>query len=207
MTFFTNKDIQEFEHLYKINLVNSLSGYKSANLIGTLSKEGKENLAVFSSVVHLGSSPPILGFILRPTTVPRDTYKNIRETGFYTINHIAKGFIEDAHHTSAKYDSEISEFDVTDLESKYLNDFKAPFVKQSPIKIAMKYLEEYYIKANNVLMIVGEIQSVNIEGDLLQKDGYVDLSKGNIAAINGLDGYTIPKLETRQPYQRPKNNS
>ena len=79
MTFFTNKDIQEFEHLYKINLVNSLSGYKSANLIGTLSKEGKENLAVFSSVVHLGSSPPILGFILRPTTVPRDTYKNIRE--------------------------------------------------------------------------------------------------------------------------------
>ena len=71
----------------------------------------------------------------------------------------------------------------------------------------MKYLEEYYIKANNVLMIVGEIQSVNIEGDLLQKDGYVDLSKGNIAAINGLDGYTIPKLETRQPYQRPKNNS
>ena len=71
----------------------------------------------------------------------------------------------------------------------------------------MKYLEEYYIKANNVLMIVGEIQSVNIEGDLLQKDGYVDLSKGNIAAINGLDGYAIPNLETRQPYQRPKNNS
>ncbi len=207
MAFFTNKDIQEFEHLYKINLVNSLSGYKSANLIGTLSKEGKENVAIFSSVVHLGSSPPVLGFILRPTTVPRDTYKNIKETGFYTINHIAKSFIEDAHHTSAKYDSEISEFDVTDLESNYLKDFKAPFVKQSPIKIAMKYLEEYYIKANDVLMIVGEIQSVNIDGDLIQKDGFIDLSKGNIAAINGLDGYAIPKLETRQTYQRPKKNN
>lgn len=207
MAFFTNKDIQEFEHLYKINLVNSLSGYKSANLIGTLSKEGKENVAIFSSVVHLGSSPAVLGFILRPTTVPRDTYKNIKETGFYTINHIAKSFIEDAHHTSAKYDSEISEFDVTDLESNYLKDFKAPFVKQSPIKIAMKYLEEYYIKANDVLMIVGEIQSVNIDGDLIQKDGFIDLSKGNIAAINGLDGYAIPKLETRQTYQRPKKNN
>lgn len=205
MAFFTNKDISELNHIYKINMVNSLSGYKSANLIGTKSNEGKENVAVFSSVIHLGSNPPILGFIVRPTTVPRDTYKNIKETGYYTINHIAESFIENAHHTSAKYNSEISEFDMTELIATYLDDFKAPFISQSPIKIAMKYIEEYHIKANNVIMIVGEIQSVTIEEGLLQEDGFIDLSKGNIAAINGLDGYTIPSLKTRQGYQRPKN--
>ncbi len=204
MPFFTNKDISELEHLYKINMVNSLSGYKSANLIGTISKDGIENVAVFSSVIHLGSSPALLGFILRPTTVPRGTYKNIKETGVYTINHIANDFIEDAHHTSAKYDSEISEFDVTELNANYLNSFKAPFVAQSPIKIAMEYVEEYYIKANDVIMVVGEIQSVTIEDGLLKDDGFVDLSKGNVAAINGLDGYAIPTLETRQTYQRPQ---
>jgi flavin reductase (DIM6/NTAB) family NADH-FMN oxidoreductase RutF len=204
MAFFTNKDISELEHIYKINLVNSLSGYKSANLIGSISNDGIENVAVFSSVIHLGSNPPLLGFILRPTTVPRGTYRNIKETGVYTINHIAKNFIEDAHHTSAKYASEISEFDVTGLNSYYLKEFKAPFVAQSPIKIAIKYVEEYYIKANNVIMVVGEIQSVTIEDDLLQKDGFVDLSKGNIAAINGLDGYAIPAIGTRQSYQRPQ---
>ena len=203
MAFLTNKDISELEHIYKINMVNSLSGYKSANLIGTLSNDGIENVAVFSSVVHLGSNPPLLGFILRPTTVPRGTYKNIKETGVYTINHIAKDFIEDAHHTSAKYDSEISEFDVTKLNAEYLNGFKAPYVAQSPIKIAMKYVEEYYIKSNGVIMIVGEIQSVTIEDGLLQEDGFVDLSKGNITTINGLDGYAIPTLETRESYQRP----
>lgn len=206
MAFFTNKDISELEHIYKINLVNSLSGYKSANLIGSISNDGIENVAVFSSVIHLGSNPPLLGFILRPTTVPRGTYRNIKETGVYTINHIAKNFIEDAHHTSAKYASEISEFDVTGLNSYYLKEFKAPFVAQSPIKIAIKYVEEYYIKANNVIMVVGEIQSVTIEDDLLQKDGFVDLSKGNVASINGLDGYAIPTLEIRQPYQRPLKN-
>lgn len=205
MAFFTNKDISELNHIYKINMVNSLSGYKSANLIGTKSNEGKENVAVFSSVIHLGSNPPILGFIVRPTTVPRDTYKNIKETGYYTINHIAESFIKNAHHTSAKYNSEISEFDMTELIATYLDDFKAPFISQSPIKIAMKYIEEYHIKANNVIMIVGEIQSVTIEEGLLQEDGFIDLSKGNIVAINGLDGYTIPSLKTRQGYQRPKN--
>lgn len=204
MTVFTKKQLPEQEHIYKINLINSLSGYKSANLIGSISKEGIENVAVFSSVIHLGSSPPVFGFILRPTTVPRHTYKNIKETGFFTINHIHENIIEEAHHTSAKYTEDISEFDMTTLESDYKNDFKAPFVKDSPVQIAMKYIEEYHIKANDVLMIVGEIQSVHINDALLEEDGFINLSKGKVAAINGLDGYTVPNLKKRYEYQRPK---
>jgi len=204
MAFFTNKQLAEKEHLYRINLINSLSGYKSANLIGSISNKGIENVAVFSSVTHLGSNPPVLSFVLRPTTVARNTYKNIKETDFFTINHIHDDIITDAHHTSAKYPEEISEFDVTDLEAEYKKDFKAPFVKNSPIQIAMKYVEEYHIKANGVLLIIGEIQSVFIDDKLLQSDGFVNLSKGKIATINGLDGYAIPNLKTRNEYQRPK---
>lgn len=204
MAFFTNKQLAKQEHLYSINLINSLSGYKSANLIGSISKEGIENVAVFSSVTHLGSNPPVFGFILRPTTVPRNTYKNIKETGVFTINHIYDDIIKDAHHTSAKYPEDISEFDMTNLEAEYKDNFSAPFVKKSPIQIAMKYIEEYLIKANGVLMIVGEIQSVHINDALLEEDGFVNLSKGKIAAINGLDGYAVPNLKTRNVYQRPK---
>jgi hypothetical protein len=39
----------------------------------------------------------------------------------------------------------------------------------------------------------------------LEDDGFINLSKGKIVAINGLDGYTIPKLKERIAYQRPKN--
>lgn len=67
----------------RLNLVNCVTGYKSANLIGTCSENGTLNVAIFSSVTHLGSEPPLLGFILRPTTVPRDTYKNIKEIGIF----------------------------------------------------------------------------------------------------------------------------
>jgi len=204
MTVFTNKQLSEQEHLYKINLINSLSGYKSANLIGSISKENTENVAVFSSVIHLGSSPPVLGFILRPTTVPRHTYKNIKETGVFTINHIHDDIIEEAHHTSAKYAEDISEFDMTTLESEYKDNFKAPFVKGSPVQVAMKYIEEYHIKANGVLMVVGEIQSVYINDALLEEDGFINLSKGKVATINGLDGYAVPNLKIRNEYQRPK---
>ena len=204
MKAFSASKLNSLDHLFNINLINSLSGYKAANLIGTTSAEGIENVAVFSSIVHLGSNPPIFGFILRPTTVPRNTYKNIRETGFYTINHIAKNFIEDAHHTSAKYPEHISEFDKTKLNPEYKHDFLAPYVAESPIQIGMKYLEEYHIKSNDVIMVVGQIEMVFIQDDLLEQDGFVDLSKGNIATINGLDGYAVPINNSRFKYQRPK---
>ena len=204
MANFNLNDFSELDNLYRINLINSCSGYKSANLLGTISTEGNTNVAVFSSVTHLGSNPPTLGFILRPTTVPRNTYKNIKETGVFTINHIFENIIEDAHHTSAKYPEEISEFDMTNLQIEIKENCIAPFVKNSPIQMQMKFMEEVYIKSNDVLMIVSQIEQLYIQDNLLQEDGFVNLSKGKVATINGLDGYSIPNLKTRFEYQRPK---
>ena len=204
MALFNQKDMQGFNKIFRINLMNSLSDYKPANLIGTISKEGIENVAIFSSVVHLGSNPPLLGFIVRPTVVPRNTYTNIKSTKYFTINHIAEPMIKDAHHTSAKYDESISEFDVTNLTSNYIDSFKAPFVAESPVNIGLKYVEEYFISANNTILVVGEIMFFNVKDRLLQEDGFLNLSKGSVATINGLDGYAVPNLHLRETYQRPK---
>lgn len=204
MTHFSAEDIDKFHHIYRINLINSSSGYKSANLIGTCSGNGVENVAVFSSITHIGSNPPMLGFFLRPTTVLRNTYENIKSTGVYTINHIHKNILEDAHHTSAKYDASISEFDKTSLVSEYKDNFKAPFVKEAPLQLAMEYDEEYHIKSNNTILVVGKIIGIYVQNNLLEEDGFINLSKGKVATINGLDGYAIPELETRFGYQRPK---
>ena len=201
---FTRDQINDLEKIKKINLINSCSGYKSANLIGTISKEGITNVAVFSSVTHLGSNPPTLGFILRPTTVPRDTYKNILESGVFTINHIFEDIIEDAHHTSAKYEEAISEFDITALEDEYHNNCIAPFVKGSPVQMEMKFIEEYHIKSNNVIHIISEIKNLYVKDDILNDEGFLDLAKGKVAAINGLDAYAIANGNTRFNYQRPK---
>ncbi|MCG8749902.1 flavin oxidoreductase [Tenacibaculum finnmarkense] len=200
----SRKAIDEMNHLYKINLMNSISGYKPANLIATKSEDGTSNVAVFSSVVHYGSSPAILGFVLRPTTVARNTYDNIKKTGFYTINTINEAIIEDAHHTSAKYPSGVSEFDKTDLTEIYKDDFFAPYVAESPIKIGMKFLEEHPIKANGTILILGEVTDLYFKESMLSEDGFLNLSEEKIAAINGLDTYMVAKEYKRLSYQRPK---
>ena len=204
MTHFNTDDFSQMHHLYRINLINSCSGYKSANLIGTKSVDGITNVAIFSSVTHIGSNPALLGFFLRPTTVIRNTYNNIKETGVFTINHVHESILEDAHHTSAKYDSDISEFEMTNLIEQYKDSFSAPFVKDAPIQLAMTYVEEYDIKSNNTILLIGQIKDLYIKDNLLQNDGFINLSEANVAAINGLDGYTIPKLKNRFQYQRPK---
>lgn len=198
-----NENILAFEKLYRTNFVNSLSGFKSANLIGTISKEGKTNLAIFSSVIHVGANPPLIGMLVRPASVPRHTYTNIKETGYFTINHINKEIFKQAHQTSARYAKEVSEFDECGLTPEYSTTIKAPYVKESKIKIGCRFVEEHQIKTNDTIFIVGEILEIIIPDDVLMNDGYVDIEKAETIAVSGLDSYHETKKISRLTYAKP----
>ena len=151
MNHYTRQDIDKMEKIFRLNLINSCTGYKSANLIGTQSADGKTNLAVFSSITHLGSNPPLIGFVLRPTTVPRDSYRNIKASSLFTVNHIHHDTVADAHHTSAKYPENNSQFSKTDFEPEYIDGFQAPFVKDAKVRLACRFRNEYHIQENNAI--------------------------------------------------------
>jgi flavin reductase (DIM6/NTAB) family NADH-FMN oxidoreductase RutF len=199
----SKENFSSWDKIPKINLINSCMGYKSANLIGTQSKEGSTNLAIFSSVTHLGSDPALLGFIVRPTTVPRHTYANIKETEYFTVNSITETMIGEAHHTSANYAKEISEFDKAGLSKEYLDTIAVPFVGESPLKLLCKYVNEYEIKENGTIQIIASIEKIYVDELLLQDDGFIQLDLGKVVSINGLDGYSVSQLVKRLPYARP----
>ncbi|OUD37350.1 flavin reductase family protein [Flavobacterium sp. FPG59] len=194
--------ISQMEKIERLNLINSCTGYKSANLLGTKSIDGKSNVAIFSSVTHLGSNPAMIGFIMRPTTVPRDTYKNIKDTGYFTVNHITADMIEAAHHTSANYELGVSEFDKTTLEEEFKEGIPTPFVKGSPVQLLCKYVNEYHIVENDTIHVIASIEHIFYQEELEHKDGWLQIDRGNVVAINGLDGYCLPKLLDRFQYAR-----
>lgn len=203
MEHFSYSDIMKMDKIFRLNLINSCTGYKSANLLATASEDGTTNVAVFSSVTHLGSNPPLLGFILRPTTVPRNTYQNIKDSGCFSVNHINADIIADAHHTSAKYPGEVSEFDMTALQPQYKDGFKAPYVSDARIQIGCAFVNEYKIEENDCLLIIGQIQHLYFDGALQQEDGFLNLELGGTVTVNGLDGYALPRLIDRFEYARP----
>lgn len=194
--------IQAMDKVSRLKIINSVTGIKPANLIGTISNEGHTNLAVFSSIVHLGSSPSLLGFIVRPSKeVPRHTYQNILENEVYTINHIQKSFTERAHYTAAKFDKDISEFDKCNLTEAYCENFKAPFVKESNFKMGMRFKEAIDIKLNDTILIIGEIEHLFLPDDAFVNND-VDLEKTSSVGISGLNTYYELKKIDRYPYAR-----
>ena len=199
----TDNQIRKMDRIFRINLVNSIPGFKSANLLGTTNPSQNHNLAVFSSVIHLGSDPALLGFILRPVTVNRHTYENIKRTNFYTINHIHESFIQKAHQTSAKYPEEISEFEQVGLTPEPWKGHPAPYVKESVIKIGMEYLEEYDIKANGTLLIVGMVRELRIPSSIHLPDGSLDLTAAGTVTISGLNAYFRTQKIANFDYARP----
>jgi len=207
MKHYLSEDIAQLSSRFRANLINSITGYKSCNLIGTKSKEGCSNLAIFSSVIHIGSSPPLLGFILRPLTVRRDTFTNLMELGYFTVNQVSAEIHQKAHQTAAKYEKEISEFVTTGLKEEYLDDFAAPYVAESSIKIGCRYKNHYTLVENQCLLVIGSIERLYFPEEIQDTDGFLRLDKTDTIAAMGMDGYALPAFLNRMSYARPDSES
>jgi len=197
------KAIQDMDRVKRLNLINSITGISPANLVGTISNDLTENLSIFSSVTHIGSNPPLIGFILRPTeNNRRDTYENIIETNKFTINHIHSDMIQKSHYTSAKFKKNESEFKKCQLTPEYLNSFQAPYVKESYVKIGLNLEDIHLIKSNGCRLIIGCIEHIYVPDNALHKNGNIQLELLNSIGVSGLDTYYSLDKATQYSYAR-----
>jgi flavin reductase (DIM6/NTAB) family NADH-FMN oxidoreductase RutF len=195
--------IQKWERFYRSNFINSLTGFKSVSLIGTVDTHGLPNLAIFSSIIHMGSNPALVGYINRPLAAAHHTMENIKTTGVYTINHIHASFIQKAHQTSAKYQTGVNEFEAVELAAEYKEGIIAPFVAASNIKYALQLEEIVPIKHNNTFLVIGTVTDILIDPSLIQQDGFLSLENAGSLASLGADAYYQPAPLIRLSYAKP----
>ncbi|WP_192022166.1 flavin reductase family protein [Shewanella sp. WPAGA9] len=220
---FSSADINGFADRQRARFINSLSGFKSANLVATIDEQGITNLAMISSVFHIGASPALVGMIIRPTAVqppakntlkkanindadnkavPRNTLANIKRTGVYTINHVSADIYQQAHQTSAGYDDAISEFDAVGLTETYIDGVAAPFVQESQLKFSLSVREITPLTINNTILVIGEVSHVLVDNIAVKDDGYIDIESINTAAVSGLDSYHTTTRLSRLSYAK-----
>ncbi len=196
-------DISAMPTRNRAALINSLSGYKSANLIGTTNSRGETNLAIMSSVVHLGSHPPLLALVIRPGDDERHTLSNLLEVGYYTINHVSETLISAAHQTAARYQQYESEFAATGLNEEWKDEFKAPFVSEARVKLGMRLREHQVLEINGTNLIIGEVEIIEAPEKSFREDGSLDLEAADTVALSGLDSYHKPTTLKRMAYAKP----
>jgi len=200
---YTSQNIKAMDKVKRLHLINSITGIKPANLVGTISADGTENLAIFSSVVHLGSNPPLIGFVLRPHfEFRRDAYNNLDTLGYYTINHVPAHLTEQAHYTSAKFDQTVSEFERCGFTPQYFSEFPAPFVAESLVKIGLKKVNEIPIPDNGTMLIIGQIELIEVPNYIDDQNGKLNLEQLQVAGISGLNTYYKMTQVGDYPYAR-----
>ena len=202
MRHITAADIADFEKVYRLNLVNALPGFKPANLVGTAAPGGPTNLAIFSSAIHLGSDPAVLGIVTRPTTVPRHTYQNIKDNdGCFTLNHVLLGQAAAAHYTSANFPDDESEFKACGFSEAWRDGFPAPYVAECAVGIGLRLREEHAL-FNGTALLVANVEHVYVPDNIVREDGTLDLAPLGTCAISGLDGYHAVQAPVRFGYAR-----
>lgn len=203
MTVITKNDIDAMDQRYRVNFINSLSGFKSVNLVGTVDSKGHSNLAPFSSVVHLGADPALVGMVSRPDSVLRGSLKNIIDTGWYSLNHVSEPMLEQAHQCSARYAEDESEFAATGLTAVYSDLCAAPMVAESQLSMLIEYKEHHRLDINNTVFVVGQIREVHVPAQAIQASGLVNLELLGSLACTGLDTYHTTQRIKRLSYAKP----
>lgn len=203
MQYIHHEDMRAWDRFFRVHFINSLSGFKSASLLGTSSGSGRFNLAIFSNLVHIGADPALIGFINRPREAAPHTLANIEASGYYTINHITEGIVRQAHQTSAKYGEDISEFEAVGLQPQVRGTFPAPYVSESQVQYGMRLEEVVPLRQNGTFLVIGAVEEVWLAEGLCLPDGFLDLERAGSITSLGVDAYYQTRLVTRLSYARP----
>jgi flavin reductase (DIM6/NTAB) family NADH-FMN oxidoreductase RutF len=200
---FASDDLRHLDSRYRAAFANSLTGFKSANLVGTIDSAGRHNLAIMSSAVHLGSHPFLIGLVTRPSDSRQHTLANILERRCYTLNHVHETFFEAAHQTAARYPREVSEFSAVGLTPEFLADFPAPFIAESRIRLGLELREHHLLAINGTHLLIAEVVLVDVPDTSVAADGSVDLGASGTVTVSGLDSYHRVQHLGRLPYAKP----
>jgi flavin reductase (DIM6/NTAB) family NADH-FMN oxidoreductase RutF len=112
------------------------------SFVSTKSKEGKRNIAPFSYFQVVDHDPPtfVIGFTARGDR-PKDTRKNLEDTGECVINIVSDHMIEAVNATSLDIPYESSEWELSGLYPSPSTTVKPERVKEAVFSIEGKLLE------------------------------------------------------------------
>lgn len=175
--------------------------------VSSVDKDGVTNLAPFSYFNLANNDPPILtlGFSLSKGA-PKDTAKNIVETGECAISIISEWFLEAANMTAAMCPPEVDEWELSGLTKSPSQIVKAPHVAESAYSMECKLVAHHEWTSKKTGEVSGstllvEVLLWHIREDTLSEDKtVVDINKlkpvsrlGGVTYGRSVDGYELPK--------------
>lgn len=180
--------------------------------VSTISKEGVPNLAPFSFFTVASSNPPVLCFapalkfeVYEGTQkgIPKDTLKNIQDTGEFVVNIVSREIAEKMNQSSGSYPHGVNEFEKAGLTAAPSTHIAPPRVAESLINFECKLFQVIsfgeHPGAGN--LVLGRIQCAHLD-ETVYKNGRVDLDV--LQPIGRLAGMEYCAVKERFVMVRPE---
>jgi flavin reductase (DIM6/NTAB) family NADH-FMN oxidoreductase RutF len=177
--------------------------------VSTRSKDGVDNLAPFSFFNCFGVDPPMVGFApgyksIEKTRkglvrVPKDTMRNVEDTGEFVVNIVSRKLAEQMNATSAAFDSSESEFDKAGLTREPSRLVAPNAVADSLISFECKVIQLFQHGNNN--LVIGEVLGIKLDPSVVNDRMHIQTDV--LDAVGRMAGNWYATTRDRFELQRP----
>jgi flavin reductase (DIM6/NTAB) family NADH-FMN oxidoreductase RutF len=196
-------DTAKNNHGLRFNPFKALIAPRPIGWIGTVSPEGRRNLAPYSFFNAVSDRPPIVMFSSHDH---KDSLSNIEQTGEFTCSLATWKLREPMNMSSAAVARGVDEFELAGLTTAPSQMINAPRVAESPAAFECrlwKMLELPGAGGHNYTVVFGAVVAVYID-DAFVKDGMVDTGAMQPIARMGYMQYSVVRPETVFALNRPE---
>ncbi len=160
--------------------------------ISTKGADGAENLAPYSFFNAVAYTPPQVVFASTGRKPDRDGTKdsvaNIRETGVFCCNIVARALAESMNQSSGPWDRSTDEFALTGLDRAPCESIDCSRVAAAPANLECRLIRIIDLAGESNLLVLGEVTGIHIRDDTL-KDGRFDVLSYNPVSRLGYRDY------------------
>lgn len=186
-------------------------------LVTTRDEEGVPNAAPFSFFNCFSHDPPIvaLGMELRAEGGLKDTVRIIRTTREFVVNLVSEAIAERMNICAVDFPEGMNELSEADLTAVPSSAVKAPRIRESPVNMECKLIEELrFGEAGKRSIVLGEVLRFHIHDDVLTPRGHIDLARmkpvGRLAGsgyIRLSDRFDIKRMSYRDWQDRKRSGA
>lgn len=176
--------------------------------VSSVSAAGVGNLAPFSFFAMGGQNPQSVAFcpVADRRGEPKDTLRNIRETGEFVINIVSRAMAEQVNQASAPYPPDVDEFDMTTFTRVPSELVRPPRVAEAPAALECKVFQivPHGSGPSHGTWVIGEVLLLHVRDEFLAEDGLPDTGRINPAARMGRQEWAHVVPETMFTLVRPR---
>jgi len=162
-------ELSDLAGVDRYKLLTGLIVPRPIGWIGTVDRDGVQNLAPYSFFNCVSATPPtvVVGTGSRAGE-PKDTLSNLRDTGVFTVSIVTEEVVEAMNETSAEFPPDVDEFAEVGLTAVVGTTVPAPYVGEAKASLECEVNQIIPLgEPPTSWLVIARVRMVHVADDLL----------------------------------------